>query len=108
MTYRQLSAQALAEQDYDSFLTELHNSLTDGRTDPNEVVRDTLCEIYFGCSQTTTNDLPLAARTALHTLDPRNVTTEPARCTDLAPKPSLVRKPMIWLWQMFDRSPLGQ
>src|ERR1043166_5469376 len=64
MTYRQLSAQALAEQDYDSFLTELHNSLTDGRTDPNEVVRDTLCEIYFGCSRTTTNELPLAARTA--------------------------------------------
>src|ERR1043165_2723928 len=108
MTYRQLSAQALAEQDYDSFLTELHNSLPDGRTHPNEVVRDTLCEIYFGCSLTTTNDLPLAARTALHTLDPRNVTTEPEHYTDIDSKRYLERKPMIWLWQMFDRSPLGQ
>ena len=48
MTYRELSAQALAERDYDSFLSELEQSLTNGRRDPNEVVRDTLGEIYFG------------------------------------------------------------
>jgi hypothetical protein len=29
MTYRALSAQALAEHDYDAFLTELQKSLTD-------------------------------------------------------------------------------
>ena len=51
MTYRELSAQALAEQDYDAFLTELKKSLTDGRKDPNDVVRDTLFDIYFGVSQ---------------------------------------------------------
>jgi len=108
MTYRQLSAQALAEQDYDSFLTELQKSLTDGRTDPNEVVRDTLCQIYFDCSRSEANDLPLAARAAYHTLDPRNVTTEPEYYTDIDAKRYLERKPMTWLWQMFDRSPLGQ
>ena len=108
MTYRQLSAQALAEQDYDSFLTELQTSLTDGRTDPNDVVRDTLCQIYFGCSPGEKNDLPLSARVAYHTLDPRNVTTEPEYYADIDPKQYLERKPMIWLWQMFDRSPLGQ
>ena len=108
MTYRQLSAQALAEQDYDSFLTELQKSLTDGRTDPNDVVRDTLCEIYFGCSRSNADDLPLAARASFHTLDPRNITTEPEYYTDIDAKLYAERKPMIWLWQMFDRSPLGQ
>src|SRR6476660_981261 len=108
MTYRQLSAQALAEQDYDSFLTELQTSLTDGRKDPNDVVRDTLCQIYFGCSPGEENDLPLSARVAYHTLDPRNVTTEPEYYADIDAKQYLERKPMIWLWQMFDRSALGQ
>ena len=108
MTYRQLSAQALAEQDYDSFLTELEKSLTDGRTDPNEVVRDILCEIYFGCSRSKADDLSLPARAAFHTLDPRNITTEPEYYTDIDAKRYAERKPMIWLWQMFDRSPLGQ
>jgi len=108
MTYRQLSAQALAEQDYDSFLTELEKSLTDGTTDPNEVVRDTLFEIYYGAARIDLTDLPVAARATYHTFDPRNITTEPEYYSDIDSKLYLQRKPMIWLWQMFDRSPLGQ
>ena len=108
MTYRLLSAQALAEQDYDSFLSELEKSLTDGRTDPNDVVRDTLFQIYYGAARVDPTDLPLAARAAFHTFDPRNITTEPEYYTDIDAKLYLQRKPMIWLWQMFDRSPLGQ
>jgi hypothetical protein len=77
MTYRQLSAQALAEQDYDSFLSELEKSLTDGTTDPNDVVRDTLFQIYYGATRIFPTYLPLAARATYHTLDPRNITTEP-------------------------------
>lgn len=108
MTYRQLSAQALAEQDYDSFLTELEKSLTGGRLEPNDVVRDTLFQIYFGPAHISPEDLPLAARATYHTLDPRNITTEPEYYTDIDAKRYLERKPIIWLWQMFDRSPLGQ
>ena len=108
MTYRQLSAQALAEQDYDSFLSELEKSLTDGTTDPNDVVRDTLFQIYYGATRIDPTDLPLAARATYHTFDPRNITTEPEYYTDIDSKLYLQRKPMIWLWQMFDRSPLGQ
>jgi acetyltransferase-like isoleucine patch superfamily enzyme len=108
MTYRALSAQALAEEDYDAFLTELQKSLTDGRIDPNEVVRDTLFEIYYGASQTDREKLSIAARAACHTFDPRNVATEPEYYTDIDQKLYAERKPMIWLWQMFDRSPLGQ
>src|ERR1041384_1184851 len=108
MTYRELSAQALAAQDYDAFLAELEKSLTDGRRDPNEVVRDTLFDIYFGVSQPDRQNLSLAARTALHNFDPRNISTEPEHYTDIDPKRYAERKPAIWLWQMFDRSPLGQ
>jgi acetyltransferase-like isoleucine patch superfamily enzyme len=109
MTYRELSAQALAEKDYDAFLVELERSLTDGRQDPNEVVRNTLYEIYFGPSQNASlDDLTPAARASVHTLDPRNVTTEPEYYTDIDPKLYSQRKPFIWFWQMFDRSPLGQ
>jgi len=108
MTYRALSAQALAEQDYDGFLTELQKSLTDGKTDPNEVVRDILFDIYYGASQPDRDNLSLAARAALHSFDPRNIATEPEYYTEIDQRLYAERKPMIWLWQMFDRSPLGQ
>ncbi len=108
MTYRQLSAQALAEHDYKGFLTELEKSLTNGSTDPNDVVRDTLFQIYCGSTQIEPEELPLAARATYHTFDPRNITTEPEHYTDIDSKRYAQRKPMIWLWQMFDRSPLGQ
>ena len=108
MTYRALAAQALAEDDYNAFLTELEKSLTDGRRDPNEVVRDTLFEIYYGASQPDRENLSVAARAALHSLDPRNISTEPEYYTDIDQRLYAERKPMTWLWQMFDRSPLGQ
>ena len=108
MTYRELSAQALAEQDYDAFLSELEQSLTNGKRDPNDVVRETLCEIYYGTSQPDRENLSLPARAAFHNFDPRNITTEPEYYTDVDAKLYAERKPVIWLWQMFDRSPLGQ
>src|SRR6185503_11591663 len=107
MTYRDLSAQALAEQDYDSFLTELEKSLTDGRRDPNDVVAETLSQIFLGTTGTDPQSLSLPARAAVHGFDPRNVTTEPEYYTDIDAKLYSQRKPFIWLWQMFDRSPLG-
>ena len=108
MTYRELSAQALAENDYESFLSELEQALTDGRRDPNEVVQETLRQIYYGDSGSAIDNLPLATRAAIHSFDPRNVTTEPEYYTDIDANRYADRKPFIWLWQMFDRSPLGQ
>ena len=108
MTYRELSAQALAEQDYDGFLTELEKSLTDGRKDPSDVVRDTLFDIYFGVAQPDRENLSPAARAALQNFDPRNTTTEPEYYSDIDARLYAERKPVIWLWQLFDRSPLGQ
>ena len=107
MTYRNLSAQALAEQDFDSFLTELEKSLTDGRRDPNDVVTETLSQLFLGNSASNPDNLSLPARAAIHNFDPRNVTTEPEYYSDINPKLYSERKPFMWLWQMFDRSPLG-
>src|SRR5258705_13998708 len=108
MTYRELYAQALAEADYNGFLKELLQSFTDGRRDPKEVVRDTLFEIFYGGVSTERHSLSLPARAAFHSLDPRNVTTEPEYYSDVDVKLYAERKPLIWLWQMFDRSPMGQ
>jgi len=117
MTYRDLSAEPKPQEDYDGFLEELADTLAAGRRDPNDIVRDTLYQIYFGplCSEKDfeslsvgTNRLTRAGRVLLHTLDPRNVTTEPEYYSDIDSKQYAQRKPYIWLWQMFDRSPLGQ
>ncbi|HEV8367477.1 MAG TPA: acyltransferase, partial [Pyrinomonadaceae bacterium] len=108
MTYRELSAQALAESDYDSFLTELERSLTDGRKDPNQVVQEVLLQIYYPTVSANPEHLPLAARLVVHNFDPRNITTEPEHYADIDSERYAALKPFIWLWQMFDRSPLGQ
>ena len=107
MTDRELSAQALAEHDFNSFVTELESSLTDGKRDPNDVVQETLTQIYYGNLPANLQDLPLASRVAIQSFDPRNITTEPEYYTDIDSKRYEIRKPLIWLWQMFDRSPLG-
>ena len=111
MPYRELSAQPQAQADFTEFLESLRTALTDGKQDPNEVVRDTLHGIFFGgqgAYPATFDQLSPAGRAMLHSLDPRNVTTEPEYYADIDPKAYNERKPFIWLWQMFDRSPLGQ
>ncbi|MEP6920698.1 MAG: acyltransferase [bacterium] len=107
MAYRDLSAQPDAAGDYNEFLSELQIALTEGRRDPNEIVKETLLQIYFGQVRNL-EELPFAARTVVHSLDPRNITTEPEYYPDIDAKQYAQRKPFIWLWQMFDRSPLGQ
>jgi acetyltransferase-like isoleucine patch superfamily enzyme len=107
MPYRELYALPEAQSDFDEFVGELQVALTDGRLDPNTVVQDTLCQLYFGANFANTH-LPAAVRTVVHSFDPRNVTTEPEYYADIDPRLYQERKPFIWLWLMFDRSPLGQ
>ena len=106
MPYRKLSAQPEAETAFEDFLSELYRDLTEGRRDPNEVVRDTLYQIY--CAGRPSPIEHAAARSLIHSFDPRNITTEPEYYEEIDPRLYAERKPLIWLWQMFDRSPLGQ
>ena len=110
MVYRELSAQPLAEADFSQFLAELSAALTDRRRDPNDVVSETLQQLYLGRNLTSseTHALQPAARAALHSFDPRNITTEPEYYSEIDVGLYAERKPFIWLWQMFDRSPVGQ
>jgi acetyltransferase-like isoleucine patch superfamily enzyme len=110
MAYRELSAQPNAESDFEEFLAVLYQDVTAGVRDPNEVVRDTLCQLYLGglTTQLDIERLLPGARALIHTFDPRNVTTEPEYYPDIDSKLYAERKPFIWLWQMFDRSPVGQ
>lgn len=110
MSYRELRAQPEAETAYDEFLHELQQALTSGRRDPNDVVRDTLFDVYYGARGEQPLDVETlrpSARAVLHSFDPRNITLEPEYYTDIDAKLYAERKPFVWLWQMFDRSPLG-
>ncbi|HEY0319408.1 MAG TPA: acyltransferase [Pyrinomonadaceae bacterium] len=116
MFYRELRPQPQAEADFDEFLDSLYRALTDGQQNPNDVVRDTLYEIYYGAGKfgegigraPSLSNLSPTARAVIHNFDPRNITTEPEYYTDIDGKAYQERKPFIWLWQMYDRSPLGQ
>lgn len=116
MSYRKLEAQPQAAADFEEFLGTLQRALTDGKLDPNDVVRDTLYDLYYGGGKfgegigraPATSSLAPSARTVLHNFDPRNITTEPEYYEDINGDAYAERKPFIWLWQMYDRSPLGQ
>jgi acetyltransferase-like isoleucine patch superfamily enzyme len=45
---------------------------------------------------------------AIAQMDPRNVTLEPEYYQETDLEKYAPRKPLLWLWEMFDRSPLGE
>jgi len=76
-----------------------------------EIVRDQLYQIYLGrphggkLNLTLTSELP--GNVAALNLDPQNITLEAGHYVDCDREKFLQRKPLIWFWRMFDRSPLG-
>ncbi len=76
-----------------------------------EIVRDQLYQIYLGrphggkLNLTLTSELP--GNVGNLSLDPENVTLEAEYFPEIDRKRYDQRKPLIWFWQMFDRSPLG-
>jgi len=76
-----------------------------------EIVRDELHEIYLGRPRGARTSTALISETAMFvledSLDPRNVTLDADYASDVDLEQYGPRKPLIWFWQMFDRSPLG-
>lgn len=76
-----------------------------------EIVRDQLYQLYLGrpggnrLNLTLTSELP--GNVLSLSLDPENVTLEAEHYPDLDRERFARRKPLIWFWQMFDRSPIG-
>jgi len=77
----------------------------------SEIVRDQLFQLYLGrphggkLNLTLTSELP--ANVIALSLDPENVTLEAGHFADTDQKLFAPRKPLLWFWQMFDRTPVG-
>jgi len=77
----------------------------------SEIVRDQLTQLYLGrphggkLNQNLTSELPGNVLTM--SLDPDNVTMEAEHFADVDKERFARRKPLLWFWQMFDRSPIG-
>lgn len=76
-----------------------------------EIVRDQLYQLYLGrpfggkFNASLTSELPGAVMGL--SLDPANVTLEAEYFPDVDAERYARRKPLIWFWHMFDRSPIG-
>jgi acetyltransferase-like isoleucine patch superfamily enzyme len=77
----------------------------------SEIVRDELHQIYLGRPgggrMNTSLSSELATNVLSETFDPRNATLRSEYYEDIDPAKFAPRKPLIWFWQMFDRSPVG-
>ncbi|HWK89751.1 MAG TPA: acyltransferase [Longimicrobium sp.] len=104
---RQIEPAADATALYDAWLGELRESLERG-DDRYELCRRTLIGLYYpGLAGTDPKTLPLATQVALAQMDARNVTLEPEYYAEIDTQRFYERKPLLWMWQMFDKSPLG-
>ncbi|NYF79190.1 acyltransferase [Granulicella arctica] len=112
-SYRDLKPTPEAEATYRRWLSHLNDDLT-RHTSPerrSEIVRDELFQIFLGrphggkINATLTSEL--ATSVLAESFDPRNITLEPEYYGDVDPDRYAERKPLIYLWQMFDKSPLG-
>jgi len=115
MAYLPLRTVALpraSERLFDDWVEEVGGRLAAPGADWNRIARDVLFEIWFpGLTdyEALVEDpaTPAATRVSLLSLDPRNVTLEPEYYSDVDAERYARVKPLHWLWQSFDRSPLG-
>jgi acetyltransferase-like isoleucine patch superfamily enzyme len=70
------------------------------------VVRNTLHQLYLGESYSAPGG-DFAQQALVHSFDPRNTTLEPEYYGDVDAAQYAERKPLIWFWMMYDRSPVG-
>jgi galactoside O-acetyltransferase len=96
-----------------AWIGEIAAALADPRCDRVALCRRTLTELtfpqYAGNWETAVNDpkLPAAARLALSSTDPRNITLEPEYYGDCDNERFQRVKPLLWLWYSFDRTVAG-
>ena len=94
---------------YGEWLEWVGASLDDPACDRNELCRSILTDLYYpGLRDTDPAELPATTRLALLQMDPRNVTLEPEYYWEIDLERYAPRKPLLWLWEMYDRSPLGE
>jgi len=106
---RPVSVSETAASQYDEWLAWLGETLDDPQCDRNELCRQILTDLYFPqYADSDVSTLSPTVRVALMQMDPRNVTLEPECYQDVDLDLYAPRKPLLWLWEMFDRSPVGE
>jgi acetyltransferase-like isoleucine patch superfamily enzyme len=104
-----------------SFLAWIDHLDTEFRNpDPEHrsvIVRDALHQLYLGRPYIPEDEneeydkasvtSQLTGQALTHCFDPRNITLEPEYYGDVDAQKYTPRKPLIWFWMMFDRSPMG-
>ncbi len=113
LVLRELKPTPEAEGLYRRWMAHLNEQFTQhGSADRRaEVVRDELHQIYLGQTRlgrtNTGMTTELASGVLAESFDARNVTLQAEYLDGLDVVKFAPRKPLIWFWQMFDRSPLG-
>jgi acetyltransferase-like isoleucine patch superfamily enzyme len=105
--YRDLRPTLPAETAFLSWIDRLDREFSNGNAEHrSQVVREALSQLYLGRNMTA-NGGTLAENALLHSFDPRNATLEPEYYGDVDPIKYAERKPLLWFWMMYDRSPVG-
>ncbi len=107
--YRALQPSPAAEKVFLAWIDALDQEFSN--RDPehrSDVVRDALHQLYLGGIYAPPDPAaPLATQALIHSFDPRNATLEPESYGDVDAVKYGPRKPLIWFWMMYDRSPVG-
>jgi galactoside O-acetyltransferase len=95
---------------YERWIGEISDRLGDDGCDRNALCTEILRGLFFPGIPVDVDpdDLPIATRVAIANLDPRSVTLEPEYYHEIDIERYAPVKPLIWLWEMFDKSPLGE
>ena len=109
---RQVRLPKATEKFYDGWLADLETQLAEPGADWHRLTRDLLFQIYYPGVQDYDELLqdprtPDPSRVALLSLDPWNITLEPEYYAEVDAERYARVKPLLWLWQSFDRSLLG-
>jgi len=107
--YRPLTPQPDAEKAFLAWIERLDQQFANRSVEHrNLAVRDALHELYLGRPYAAPPaNVPLAEQALAHSFDPRNATLEPEYYGDVDAAKYAERKPLIWFWMMYDRSPVG-
>jgi acetyltransferase-like isoleucine patch superfamily enzyme len=105
--YRVLTPVPEAEKAFIEWIEQLDREFMNRDAEHrSDVVRDALHQLYLGRPYETASG-GLAEQTLVHSFDPRNTTLEPEYYGDVDAAKYAERKPLIWFWMMYDRSPVG-
>ncbi len=107
--YRPLRPTPEAEKSFLGWIDQLDREFADRDPDHrSEIVRNALHELYLGRPYASPSaKAGLAEKALVHSFDPRNTTLEPEYYGDVDAAKYAERKPLLWFWMMYDRSPVG-